>query len=141
MRRATFLAHESIRDGNDVVLVSIRTSSTNGPLIYDQPIVLMQRQSGAAIEGMVRQRSSAELERIAVDTHGFTGFGMGVSKALGFDLCPRLRGVGRGLHVPRDVRVPDVLEPVIVRDISMEQIHAGWDEFVRLVASIEVGTV
>ncbi|MCP4901118.1 MAG: Tn3 family transposase, partial [bacterium] len=87
------------------------------PLIYDQPIVLMQRQSGAAIEGMVRQRSSAELERIAVDTHGFTAFGMGVSKALDFDLCPRLRGVARRLHVPRDVRVPDVLEPVIVRDV------------------------
>jgi TnpA family transposase len=48
----------------------------------------MQRQSGAAIEGLLRQRSSAELERIAVDTHGFTASGMGVSKALGFDLCP-----------------------------------------------------
>ena len=112
------------------------------PLIYDQPIVLMQRQSGAAIEGMLRQRSSAELERVAVDTHGFTAFGMGVSKALGFDLCPRLRGVGpRRLHVPREVRVPDILKPVIIRDISREQIRAGWDEFVRLVASIEVGTL
>ncbi len=97
------------------------------PLIYDQPIVLMQRQSGAAIEGMLRQRSSAELERIAVDTHGFTAFGMGVSKALGFDLCPRLRGIGqRRLHVPRDVQVPDILKPVIVRDISREHIRAGW---------------
>jgi TnpA family transposase len=112
------------------------------PLIYDQPIVLMQRQSGAAIEGMLRQRSSAELERIAVDTHGFTAFGMGVSKALGFDLCPRLRGIGqRRLHVPREVRVPDVLKPVIVRDISMAHIRTGWDEFVRLVASVEAGTV
>ena len=112
------------------------------PLIYDQPIVLMQRQSGAAIEGMLRQRSIPELERITVDTHGFTGFGMGIAKALGFDLCPRLRGMGqRKLHVPREVRVPDILEPVIVRDISMSQIRGGWDEFVRLVASIESGTV
>lgn len=112
------------------------------PLIYDQPIVLMQRQSGAAIEGIVRQRASAQLERVAVDTHGFTAFGMGVSKALSFDLCPRLRGIGqRRLHVPRDMRVPDVLEPVVVRDISKKTIHAGWDEFVRLVASIETGTL
>ena len=112
------------------------------PLIYDQPIVLMQRQSGAAIEGMLRQRSSAELERVAVDTHGYTAFGMGVSKGLSRDLCPRLRGMGpRRLHVPREVRVPDILEPVIVRDISMEQIDTGWDEFVRLVASIEAGTL
>jgi TnpA family transposase len=112
------------------------------PLIYDQPIVLMQRQSGAAIEGMIRQRSIADLERVAVDTHGFTAFGMGVSKALGFDLCPRLRGKGqRRLHVPREVCVPDILKPVVIRDISMVQIRAGWDEFVRLVASIDAGTV
>jgi TnpA family transposase len=112
------------------------------PLIYDQPIVLMQRQAGAAIEGMLRQRSSPELKRITVDTHGFTAFGMGVAKALSLDLCPRLRGLGqRRLHVPREVRVPEILEPVIVRDISMAQIRGGWDEFVRLVASIEAGTV
>lgn len=112
------------------------------PLIYDQPIVLMQRQSGAVIEGMLRQRSSTDLERVTVDTHGFTAFGMGVSKALGFDLCPRLRGKGqRRLHVPQEVRVPDILKPVIVRDISMVQIRSGWDGFVRLVASVEAGTV
>lgn len=70
------------------------------PLIYDQPIVLMRRQSGAAIEGMLRQRSSESLERVAVDTHGFTFFGMGFSKGLGFDLCPRLKGIKRQLHVP-----------------------------------------
>lgn len=33
------------------------------------------------------------------------------------------------------------LEPVIVRDISMEPISAGWDEFSRLVASVEAGTL
>jgi hypothetical protein len=115
---------------------------THRALIYDQPIVLMQRQSGAVIEGMLRQRSSTDLERVTVDTHGFTAFGMGVSKALGFDLCPRLRGKGqRRLHVPREVRVPDILKPVIVRDISMVQIRSGWDQFVRLVASVEAGTV
>jgi TnpA family transposase len=112
------------------------------PLIYDQPVVLMQRQAGAAIEGMVRQRASADLERVAVDTHGFTAFAMGVAKALRFDLCPRLRGMGqRRLHVPRDIQVPDILEPVIVRDISMEPMRTGWDDFVRLVASVKAGTL
>jgi TnpA family transposase len=112
------------------------------PLIYDQPVVLMQRQAGAAIEGMVRQCASAELERVAVDTHGFTAFAMGVAKALRFDLCPRLRGMGqRRLHVPRDLPAPDILKPVIVSDISMEPIRTGWDDFVRLVASVEAGTL
>jgi TnpA family transposase len=102
----------------------------------------MHRQAGAAIEGMVRQRASAELERVAVGTHGFTAFGMGVAQALRRDLCPRLRGKGqRRLHVPREMPVSDILEPVIMRDISMEPIRAGWDDFVRLVASVEAGTL
>jgi len=47
----------------------------------------------------------------------------------------------RRLHVPREVRVPDILQPIIVRDISMKHVDTGWDEFVRLVASIEAGTL
>ena len=58
-------------------------------VIYDQPIVLNRRQAAAAIEGAMRQRH-VELERPAVDTHGFTYFGMAVAKLLSLDLCPRL---------------------------------------------------
>ena len=52
--------------------------------------MLHQRQAGAAIEGVVRQTAVATLERLAVDTHGYTDFGMAIAKLLGFDLCPRL---------------------------------------------------
>ena len=39
-------------------------------IIDDQPLVLHQRQVGAAIEGMVRQQAAGPVERLAVDTHG-----------------------------------------------------------------------
>lgn len=39
-------------------------------IIDDQPLVLPQRQVGAAIEGMVRQHAAGPVERLAVDTHG-----------------------------------------------------------------------
>ena len=58
-------------------------------IVYDQPLLLSTRQAGAAIEGTVRQ-SLTRLERVAVDTHGYTDLGMAVAKLLGFDLCPRL---------------------------------------------------
>ena len=70
-------------------------------LIYDQPVVLMQRQAGVAIEGIVRQQAAADVERLAVDTHGFTHFGMAVSKVLGSARTPARR-------VDRDIRVVDV---------------------------------
>ncbi|WP_339507094.1 Tn3 family transposase, partial [Pseudomonas sp. EA_15y_Pfl1_P102] len=76
------------------------------PIIYDQAIVLNQRQAGVALEGVLQQQI-AELQRLAVDTHGFTHFAMGLAKVLGFDLCPRLAGFsGRKLYLPRGVAVP-----------------------------------
>ena len=57
-------------------------------IIYNQPIVLGTRQAGAAIEGAVRQQVVNTIERIAVDTHGYTDFAMGLARLFGFDLCP-----------------------------------------------------
>lgn len=109
-------------------------------VIYDLPIVLMDRQAGAAIEGVVRQ-TQVEIERLSVDTHGYTDFGMAQAKILGFDLCPRLRNMReRRLYVPRGVEVPAVLEPVVERVVSFRAINKGWDQLVRVAASIEDGT-
>ena len=85
-------------------------------IIYDQPIVLGQRQAGPAIEGMVRQTAAAEIERLAVDTHGYTDFAMALAKLLGFDLCPRLKSLReRRLHIPPGMRVPDEIESIVER--------------------------
>ena len=109
-------------------------------IIYDQPLVLRQRQAGAAIEGVVRQTAVANVERLAVDTHGYTDFGMAVGKLLGFDLCPRLSHLrDRHLHVPREITIPSVLEPVVEADVSLQQIETGWDQLIRVTASIEGG--
>jgi hypothetical protein len=85
------------------------------PIIYDQAIVLNQRQAGVALEGVLQQQI-AELQRLAVDTHGFTHFAMGLAKVLGFDLCPRLAGFSRRkLYLPRGIAVPARLEPIVER--------------------------
>jgi hypothetical protein len=55
-------------------------------ILYDQPLPLhIQRQAGAAIEGVVRQRITP-ISRLAVDTHGYTDLSQGLAKLLGFDL-------------------------------------------------------
>lgn len=108
-------------------------------IVYDQPLLLSTRQAGAAIEGAVRQ-SITRLERVAVDTHGHTDFGMAVSKPLGFDLCPRLYSLrDRRLHVPRRFEVPTAIADLVVYDVSLEPIREAWDDFLRLVATIEQG--
>ena len=114
-------------------------------IVYDQPIVLNERQAGVAIEGIEQHNSAADRIRIsllAVDTHGYTNPAMAIAKLLGFDLCPRLRDLAeRKLYLPRGFTVPDGLEVVTVRRVSLAAIERGWDELLRLVASIRSGRV
>ncbi len=54
-------------------------------IVYNQPIVLNERQAGVAIEGAVRHSDTREdggLLALAVDTHGYTSVGMAVSARL-----------------------------------------------------------
>ena len=109
-------------------------------VIYDQPIILNERQAGAAIEGAIRQRE-IEIDRLAVDTHGYTEFAMGTAKLLGFALCPRLKRLPeRRLYVPSSMKkIPESLFAVANPSISLRSIRAEWDNLVRLAASIETG--
>ena len=114
-------------------------------LFYDQPIVLNERQAGVAVEG-VEQHNRAEdrirISLLAVDTHGVTNVAMAIAKLLGFDLSPRLRDLReRKLYVPRGWPVPETLEGVTVRRVSVKAIERGWDDLVRLAASIRAGKV
>lgn len=108
-------------------------------IIYNQPIILNKRQAGAAIEGALKQRI-IDIDRVAVDTHGFTHFGMAFAKILGFDLCPRLADLkDRKLYVPRRFKVPDTLISVASPTVRMADIHEGWDDLLRLASSVKSG--
>ncbi len=109
-------------------------------ILYDQPIILNRRQAGAAIEGALRQRQVSQLERVAVDTHGFTHFTMALAKLVGFDLCPRLaRLKRRRLYLPRGLDVPPILRPIVAETVSRRAIARGWDGLLRLGASVKHG--
>ena len=99
-------------------------------IAYDQPIPITRRQDGAAIEGALRQ-SVMPIRRVMTDTHGYSAFGMGLAKFVGVDLCPRLKSFrDRRLHIPRGgrVKVPDVLKPVCLADVSLPAIIEGWSD-------------
>lgn len=111
-------------------------------IIYNQPIVLGTRQAGAAIEGAVRQQVVNTIERIAVDTHGYTDFAMGLARLLGFDLCPRLKSLNdRLLHVPVDFAFPPNIASIIRPSLNLSIMEPQWDELVRVAASIKAGKV
>ena len=108
-------------------------------IFHAQPIVLNERQAGAAIEGVVRQER-VETTQLAVDTHGYTDFAMALARLLGFDLCPRLRELKqRHLFVPRGMKIPEAISPVCQASIDTTLIEAHWDGLVRLAASVMSG--
>lgn len=109
-------------------------------ILYDQPIVLNRRQAGAAIEGALRQQHVPDLERVAVDTHGFTHFAMALAKLVGFDLCPRLaRLKTRKLYLTRGMAVPAALQPIVAETVSRRAISRAWDGLLRLASSVREG--
>ncbi len=59
---------------------------------------------------------------------------------IGFDLCPRLKSLReRRLHIPPSMRVPDEIESIVEQDVSRRQLNTGWDDLIRVAASIEGG--
>ena len=108
-------------------------------IFHAQPIVLNERQAGAAIEGVVRQER-VEVSQLAVDTHGYTDFAMALSRLLGFDLCPRLRELRqRHLFVPRGMDIPVEIAAVCEASVDTTLIEAHWDQLVHLAASVQTG--
>ena len=114
-------------------------------IVYDQPIVLNERQAGVAIEGVEqhnRSQDRIQLSLLAVDTHGYTNPAMSIAKLLGFDLCPRLRDLSeRKLYLPAKFEVPQSIDLVTVKRVSLKAIRTGWDELLRIVASIRLGRI
>jgi TnpA family transposase len=90
-------------------------------IFHAQPIVLNERQAGAALEGVVRQER-IETTQLAVDTHGYTDFAMALARLFGFDLCPRLRELAqRRLFLPRGAAVPKELVHVCSPQATRER--------------------
>lgn len=109
-------------------------------ILYDQPIVLGVRQAGHAIEGYLRQYSQ-KLQHVAVDTHGYTNFAIGLAKLLRLDLFPRIRDLDeRKLLVPHGTDVPEILKPV-TRFISLKALLQNYDDLMRVAASVKEGNL
>lgn len=109
-------------------------------IFYDQPVLLNQRQVGVAIEGVIRRMVVDDIGQLAVDTHGFTYFGMSFGKLLSLDLCARLADLkSRRLFALRKFSVPDVLNAVVDCTVDDAIIEANYDQLVRVAASARIG--
>ena len=114
-------------------------------LFYNQPIVLNDRQAAGAVHGVeahnvTRREDQIKLSLLAVDTHGYTNAAMAIAKLLQFDLCVRLRQLSeRMLYLPASVELPEALDRAKIGKVNLKHIKSGWDDLLRMVASIREG--
>ena len=108
-------------------------------ILFAQPIVINERQAGAAIEGAIREEEFA-VSRLATDTHGWTDFAMWHGRTVGVDLCPRIKALSdRHLYLPRGSEIPEILKPICRATLDLTDTASRWDEFVHLAASVASG--
>jgi Tn3 transposase DDE domain/Domain of unknown function (DUF4158) len=101
-------------------------------IFHAQPFVLNERQVGPAIEGVLRHQE-LDITQLALDTHGYTDFGMALSHGEGFDLCPRLKALkDRHLFLPRGCSVPEILKPICEASLDFSRVPQYWDQWVHL---------
>jgi len=70
------------------------------------------------------------IERIAVDTHGYTDFAVGLGRLLGFNQCSRLKSLNeRLLHIPVDFlfspNIASIVRPSLILS-DMEISGMSW---------------
>src|ERR1019366_2390297 len=73
--------------------------------------------------GVAAVAQAAETAQLAVDTHGYTDFGMALARAAGFDLCPRLKALKeRHLFLPRGCEVPEILQSTCSAHLDLSRV-------------------
>jgi TnpA family transposase len=93
------------------------------------------------IEGLLRHCTDAEIESNYVDTHGASVVGFAFTELLGFKLLPRLKNIGSiRLYRPDDTVVYGELGPVLTRQIRWELIAQQYDQMVKYVTALRLGT-
>ena len=109
---------------------------------YTKVINTTVRDATHVLDGLLYHESDLEIEEHYTDSEGFTDQLFGTCHGLGFFFAPRIRDIkDKKLHVlDKPSRYPK-LASLIGGKINVKDISQNWDEVLRLLSSIRLGTV
>jgi hypothetical protein len=102
--------------------------------IYSQIKRCSSSEVAAMIEGVLRHCTDMEVEKDYVDSHGQDEAAFAFCHMLGFELLPRLKGIGRQkLYRPEagNSKAYPNLQPILTRPINWELIRKYYDDIVN----------
>ena len=109
--------------------------------IYSQLKNCSSSEVAAMITGVLRHCTEISVERQYVDTHGQSEVAFAFCTLLGFQLLPRLKGIHRQkLYRPEVKSDYPNLKPVLARPIKWELIEQHYDEIIKYVTALRLGT-
>jgi TnpA family transposase len=111
--------------------------------IYSQIKRCSSSEVAAMIEGVLRHATDMEVEKNYVDSHGQDEAAFAFCHLLGFQLLPRIKGIGRQKLYRPEAGLPHAylnLEPVLSRPIDWELIRTYYDEIVKHATALRLGT-
>jgi TnpA family transposase len=115
----------------------------NSACIYSQLKSCSSSEVAAMIEGVLRHCTDMEVEKNYVDTRGQSEVGFAFCHLLGFQLLPRLKGIGRQrLYRPEKgnpYAYPN-LQLILTRPINWELIQKYYDEMIKYATALRLGT-
>jgi len=94
------------------------------------------------LDGLLGHDTDLRIREHYTDTAGFTDQVFGTCHMLGFRFAPRIRDLGDHKIYPiaKPAKYP-ALEPLIGGTVNTKRIEQSWDDLLRLISSIGLGTV
>jgi len=111
--------------------------------IYSQIKRCSSSEVAAMIEGVLRHCTEMEVEKDYVDSHGQDETAFAFCYMLGFELLPRLKGIGRQKLYRPETGNPTAypnLQPILTRPINWELIRKYYDEIIKYTTALKLGT-
>ncbi len=111
--------------------------------IYSQLKSCTSSEVAAMITGVIRHCTEMSVQRQYVDSHGQSEVAFAFCNLLGFQLLPRLKGIHRQKLYRPEAGAPDAypnLQPVLTRPIKWELIQQQYEEIVKYVTAVRLGT-
>jgi TnpA family transposase len=111
--------------------------------VYSQLKECSSSEVAAMITGVLRHCTQLEIDRQYVDSHGQSEVAFTCCNLLGFRLLPRLKALHLQKLYRPEAGQPDAyshLQPVLTRPIRWELIRQQYDELVKYVTALRLGT-
>jgi TnpA family transposase len=111
--------------------------------IYSKIKTVSASEVAAMIEGVLRHCTTMSVDRNYVDSHGQSEVAFAFTRLLGFQLMPRLKGIGKQKLYPPFAGAKALyaeLEPVLTRPIRWELIRQQYNECIKFTTALRHGT-